>query len=71
MNDFTKEELMCMRKAIENELYKIPMSNLNSQRRRELLDKLNSLIDNYCEHDYVTMNKEVSHIQCVKCGINK
>lgn len=58
MNDFTKEELEKLRSAITNYDYCDD----------KLHDKLQSLIDNYCEH------QETENIggwvwKCVKCGM--
>lgn len=49
MNDFTKEELECLHNAIALQLRDIPMSETNAIRRSELVGKLQSMIDNYCE----------------------
>ena len=50
MNDFTKEEFECLHNAIELQLKKNYMSQINCDRRKELLNKIQSMIDNYCEH---------------------
>jgi hypothetical protein len=52
MSDFTKEELKCLHNAISLQLRDTPMSETNAIKRSELVGKLQSLIDNYCEHDY-------------------
>jgi len=59
MNDFTKEEL----KHILNgdiELYPSTFSDLR--------DKIQSMIDNYCEHKKYVENI-VTGWQCEKCGV--
>jgi hypothetical protein len=59
MNDFTKEELKELRSAIE-----VTRNELGHD--DDLIDKIQSMIDNYCEHD-----AEIStwqHLRCVKCG---
>ncbi|HAT1964766.1 TPA: hypothetical protein JAG59_002006 [Legionella pneumophila] len=67
MNDFTKDELKCLHNAIVLQLRDIPMSETNAIRRSELVGKLQSMIDNYCEHEpegdyHVCVDK------CRKCG---
>jgi len=64
MNDFTKEELRHLADAI---LY----CPLESRREKLLLirEKIKSMIDNYCEHDYRTSNE--SHFKCKDCGIRE
>lgn len=52
MNDFTKEELKCLHNAIALQLRDIPMSETNAIKRSELVGKLQSMIDNYCEHEW-------------------
>lgn len=45
MNDFTKEELEIMRRYLQKEQPTPPESHIN------LLWKIQSIIDNYCEHE--------------------
>jgi hypothetical protein len=45
MNDFTKEELKIMRRYLQKEQPTPPESDIN------LLCKIQSLIENYCEHE--------------------
>ena len=61
MNDFTKEELKIIFKCMD-QLYDLCEA--------ELLDKIQSLIDNYCEHK----NREPGydeenghHVYCTNC----
>lgn len=61
MNDFTKEELMNITDAI---LY----SELFETRKQSLIpirDKIQSLIDSYCEHKVM---RSVWSGKCEKCG---
>lgn len=62
MNDFSKEELECLHNAIALQLRDIPMSETNAIRRSELVGKLQSMIDNYCEHQWVNST------YCEKCN---
>ena len=60
MNDFTKEEL----KFISDLLTYQSSENMNE----ELRDKVDSMIDNYCEHEpgyYVTPDENI--LTCHKC----
>ena len=65
MNDFTKEELSilddCMIIAIDE--YNV------AERIFEVKEKLESIIDNYCEHDFHQLT--CSHNQCKSCGAIK
>ncbi len=61
MNDFTKEELESMRNQIfscmgSSTLWRTPENQL-------LVNKLQSLIDNYCE----PMNKDNPMYRCIRC----
>lgn len=68
MTKFTKEDLYCLHNAIDIQLKSVPMSELNCNRRRELLEKLQNMIDSYCEHEW-----DVKHpsgfIVCSKCEL--
>lgn len=66
MNDFTEAELECLHNAIHLQLQTIAMSEINALRRRDLLDKLQSMIDSYCEHEKSNPSL-VMAIACVKC----
>lgn len=60
MNDFTKEELQ------------IIYANSNpcvSDEMRPILDKIQSMIDNYCEHEWAYyFSCDGSDVKCMKCG---
>ena len=58
MNDFTKEELEIMRRYLQKEQPTPPESHIN------LLWKIQSIIDNYCEHEWREGMCEV----CNKCN---
>lgn len=47
MNDFTKKELIALEDAMENMLVLHPTQN----GRSPLKEKIESMIDNYCEHE--------------------
>jgi hypothetical protein len=58
MNDFTKKELENIMWAIYGE-YPLPII---------LGDKLQSMIDNYCEHDWKHCYDLSEYDECLKCG---
>lgn len=68
MNDFTKEELECLHNAIALQLRDTPMSEASAIRRSELVGKLQSMIDNCCEHDYRSIGNH-HWLHCIKCRI--
>ncbi len=53
MNDFTKEELEEIYYRLENA-------------PQELEDKIQSMIENYCEHEYI---ESINH--CIDCGVSE
>ncbi len=63
MNEFTKEEL-------EDLLYcvKDHTGYQGDSIHKNLIDKIQSFIDNYCEHEKVVPNYDCK-TQCYKCGI--
>lgn len=66
MNDFTKEELEDLVFCI-NELYK--KATINPRISFALKDKLQSMIDNHCDHKYYLQGcGDAAFAQCVKCG---
>ena len=67
MNEFTKEELECLHNAIALQLLRFPMSEKNAIKRRELVGKIQSLIDNYCEHECLILDNESGHGKYKRC----
>ncbi|HDV5783337.1 TPA: hypothetical protein RJD83_000249 [Legionella pneumophila] len=68
MNDFTKEELECLHNAISLQLRDVRMSETNARRRNELVDKIQFMIDNYCEHDNVKSLSDADYVyRCSDC----
>lgn len=65
MIKFTKEDYLCLHNAIDIQVKTVPMSELNVKRRRELLTKLEFVIDNYCEHPEIY---SASIPKCMKWG---
>jgi hypothetical protein len=64
MNDFTKEELIQIYNFIErNKQY-----SYNDMRFKIIEEKLQSMIDNYCDHEW---QEDLHHLDielCSKCG---
>lgn len=77
MNDFTREELGEIKSCVYFEGWKSPeLENAN----QHLLDKIQAMIDNYCEHEFIatTASHMISTprwheavIKCVRCGVPK
>ena len=61
MNDFTKEELIEIKIALQDKEinYKYEYG--------ELINKIQSLIDNYCEHENINSLGDVPGYQCAQC----
>ena len=64
MNDFTKDELEYLEEAVKFHIEEDYQQNP----ALSVLDKLQSMIDNYCEHEFIVFNKEYNHVECIKCG---
>lgn len=60
MNDFTKEEL--------HRLYSLTIV-FDGEAVIPLRHKIQSMIDNYCEHDYRSMGNH-NWLHCIKCRKN-
>ncbi len=65
MNNFTKEELDYIRGALGN--FILWHCYTNPIKIEELLDKVKSMIDNYCEHEHVYDPGLPQN--CRKCGV--
>ncbi len=66
MNDFTKEELIKLKNCINY----LPIST-STQYVADcvvIIQKLNKMIDNYCEHKLLDYVGDVSGYDCKKCG---
>jgi len=65
MNDFTKEELEDIRNSLG---IWIRSENANPQSIISLRDKIQSMIDNYCEHMWT--DGSGNNIFCAKCQMH-
>lgn len=62
MNEFTKQELKIIQWEINTAVNKLDMETLPSEKHSALNEKLKSMIDNYCDHDWV------NGTYCTKCN---
>ena len=63
-NDFTKEELeILLNHMARGANWKNELSKIDN----DLMIKLESMIDNYCEHD-AEIGKDYPAEKCMKCG---
>jgi len=64
MNDFTKEELEYIRNYIFN-----GAASISFEKHEVLRNKIQSMIDNYCEHDWenICCQCTLDKIYCHKC----
>lgn len=65
MNDFKKEELNQLMEACTN-WFECPDEGIMEE-AQNLVGKLQSMIDNYCEHEYEEESVELHAKQCCKC----
>lgn len=63
MNDFTKDELIIMHHNFAETEFRGTNEKLNGIRK-----KIQSLIDNYCEHEDTKFITDVGIDKCLKCG---
>ena len=73
MNDFTKEELEIIRHALRIDICKggdyegEKFVHKNEIRHNLAFDKIQSMIDNYCEHDWQPCLGAIHIETCHKC----
>ena len=53
MNDFTKEELIVLKNGIEYLPVHLNLSKQYAEKCKVIFDKLQSMIDDYCDHENV------------------
>ena len=67
MNDFTKEELEYLNSSLHWATGN-PMAAINYDKYSKLSKKLDSMIDNYCEHEFIiNTNSPYIFMMCSKC----
>lgn len=64
-NDFTLEELEDIQHLIKRELE----DNHNAIPQDKLLEKIEQMIKNYCDHEFEQAHIEIEMEYCKKCGI--
>ncbi len=74
MNDFTKEELEDLHYAIRffwknRSVYDLPSDTEDGTNSHDLMEKIQSMIENYCEHDWHAMcdNYDPCDPECMVC----
>jgi len=65
MNDFTKEELEQLLFDMDAKIFEIGEDFIH-EFSLKLRDKIQSLINSYCEHE---MLDSASNPMCIKCGV--
>jgi len=66
MNDFTKEELVYLFNELDHNCMRYQEPDI----AYEIKDKIKSMIDNYCDHEFhLNLSSFPSKLQCVKCEI--
>lgn len=67
MNDFTKDELQIIH--LDMTIYAKKWVMLTeSPVHLELRNKIQSMIDNYCEHEYIENPNNSDYMMCALCG---
>ncbi len=64
MNDFTKLELIALEDAMENML----VLHRPQDGKSPLLEKIQSMIENYCDHEWRCFDDQYNTRECIKCG---
>ena len=62
MNDFTKEELQRLEYALDNFIPTICNDEIENK-TIDVLIKIQSMIDSYCEHESIKIEEERPHIK--------
>lgn len=65
MNDFTKQELIKIQDCVNHQCYTQPFGSLELA---AICEKLQSMIDNYCEHEAIGQVSDVDYVNiCIEC----
>jgi hypothetical protein len=65
MNDFTKKELKWLLNAVNI----IVHESITASNGNRIAEKIQSMIDTYCDHDYRSMGNH-PWLHCIKCRNN-
>lgn len=72
MSDFTREELIILNNGVEYLPDSVNLSKEYLEKCQKLTEKIQSMIKNYCGHDYEYMDHSTaSYFKCIKCGTLK
>jgi len=64
MNDFTREEL---KELMYGLYYRAKHDGRMEDKNKILWNKLQSMVDNYCEHHLCNVDKKYNPLRCCKC----
>lgn len=67
MNDFTKEELEILQWELNTAIHKLTMASLSCEKHSALNEKIQSMIDNYCEHEERRYSRKTGKPICPVC----
>lgn len=70
MNDFTLAELIILKNGIEYLPSAVNVSKNYMDKCGLIIDKLDDLITNYCDHDFEQTYDERNRWECSKCGFS-
>jgi tRNA(Ile2) C34 agmatinyltransferase TiaS len=68
MNDFTKDQLREISTSLRATSFTPYLSTMFKEESMTLLEKVQFLIDNYCEHKKISFRGDVYGYECKKCG---
>ncbi len=68
MSEFTKEELIKLKNGIDYLPNSVNMSTQYLADCVVIMQKLDKMIDNYCEHDSKASDISFTNYFCTKCG---
>lgn len=68
MNDFTKEELDIIFYWAIDRLESVGIDFFREEGHDNLYEKIESMINNYCEHEKMNFVGDIFGYDCIKCG---
>lgn len=67
MNEFTKNELERIANGIEREIVLYSIMEIDASHLLNLLEKVESIINNYCDHEPCSIDHDHKDLSCKKC----
>lgn len=67
MNDFTKEELIALKNGIDYLTQSVNLDCKYQELCNHIFKKLETMIDNYCDHEWHHTKSERKYYRCSKC----